>query len=62
MRLYHNNLSSNGRRVLMVAEQLGLPLDIVHVDLMCESERARLHEINPNGKLPVFDDIWESSR
>ena len=64
MRLYHNNLSSNGRRVLMVAEQLGLPLDIVHVDLMSESERARLHEINPNGKLPVLDDggflLWES--
>lgn len=64
MRLFHNTLSSNGRRVLMVAEQLGLPLDIVQVDLMSESERARLHEINPNGKLPVLDDggflLWES--
>lgn len=64
MRLFHNTLSSNGRRALMVAEQLGLPLDIIHVDLMSESERARLHEINPNGKLPVLDDdgflLWES--
>lgn len=64
MRLYHNHLSSNGRRVLMVAEQLGLPLDIVNVDLMSESDRARLHEINPNGKLPVLEDgdflLWES--
>lgn len=64
MRLFHNSLSSNGRRVLMAAEQLGLPLDIIHVDLMSESERARLHEINPNGKLPVLDDggflLWES--
>jgi glutathione S-transferase len=64
MRLYHNNLSSNGRRVLMVAEQLGLPLDIVNVDLMSASDRARLHEINPNGKLPVLEDgdflLWES--
>ncbi|HEX8614345.1 MAG TPA: glutathione S-transferase family protein [Telluria sp.] len=64
MRLYHNYLSSNGRRVLMVAEQLGLPLDLVHVDLMSEGDRARLHEINPNGKLPVLEDgdflLWES--
>lgn len=64
MRLYHNHLSSNGRRVLMAAEQLGLPLDIVNVDLMSEADRARLHEINPNGKLPVLDDggflLWES--
>lgn len=64
MRLYHNHLSSNGRRVLMVAEQLGLPLDIVNVDLMSESDRARLHEVNPNGKLPVLEDgdflLWES--
>ncbi|CUI05878.1 glutathione S-transferase family protein [Massilia antarctica] len=64
MRLFHNHLSSNGRRVRMVAEQLGLPLDIVKVDLVSESERARLHEINPNGKLPVLQDgdfmLWES--
>lgn len=64
MRLYHNYLSSNGRRVLMVAEQLGLPLDIVNVDLMSESDRARLQGINPNGKLPVLEDgdflLWES--
>ncbi|MDM5177737.1 glutathione S-transferase family protein [Massilia sp. DJPM01] len=64
MRLFHHSLSSNARRVLMVAEQLGLPLDIVNVDLMSEGDRTRLHEINPNGKLPVLDDggflLWES--
>ncbi|MDQ1817835.1 glutathione S-transferase family protein [Massilia sp. CCM 9210] len=64
MRLFHNSLSSNARRVLMVAEQLGLPLDIVNVDLMSEGDRTRLHEINPNGKLPVLQDgdflLWES--
>ena len=56
MRLYHNHLSSNGRRVLMVAEQLGLPLDIVNVDLGSDSERARLREINANGKVPLLED------
>ncbi|MDQ1922757.1 glutathione S-transferase family protein [Massilia pseudoviolaceinigra] len=64
MRLFHNSLSSNARRVLMAAEQLGLPLDIVNVDLMSEGDRTRLHEINPNGKLPVLQDgdflLWES--
>ncbi|NHZ34348.1 glutathione S-transferase family protein [Massilia rubra] len=56
MRLYHNHLSSNGRRVLMVAEQLGLPLDIVNVDLGSDSDRARLREINANGKVPLLED------
>ncbi|NHZ99946.1 glutathione S-transferase family protein [Massilia sp. CCM 8734] len=56
MRLYHSHLSSNGRRVLMVAEQLGLPLDIVNVDLGSDSERARLREIDANGKVPVLED------
>lgn len=64
MRLYHNPLSSNARRVLMTAEQLKLPLELVHVDLMSQADRKRLQEVNPNGKLPVLEDgdflLWES--
>jgi glutathione S-transferase len=64
MRLFHSPLSSNGRRVLMAAEQLVLPLDLVHINLASEAERAHLHQINPNGKVPILQDgdflLWES--
>ena len=64
MRLYTNPLSSNGRRALLTAQVLGLPLEVIAVDFRDEGDRARLREINPNGKLPVLEDgpfvLWES--
>lgn len=64
MRLFHHPFSSNARRVVLAAELLGAPLDLVEVDLMSEGDRKRLHEINPNGKVPVLQDedflLWES--
>jgi glutathione S-transferase len=64
MRLYNNPLSSNARRVLLTAHVLGVPLELVQVNLKEDAERARLREVNPNGKLPVLEDgsyvLWES--
>ncbi len=64
MRLYSTPLSSNARRVLLTAHILNIPLELVEVDLLKEADRARLQEINPNGKLPVLEDgsftLWES--
>ena len=64
MRLFHYPLSSNGRRVTLTAAHLGLPLEIVEVDLMNPADRRRLAELNLNGKAPVLDDngfvLWES--
>jgi len=64
MRLFHNPLSSNARRVLMTVHQLDIALDMITVDLMSEGDRRRLAEINPNGKVPVLEDggfvLWES--
>jgi len=64
MRLFHNPLSSNARRVLLTAHILGTPLELIHVDLMDEGDRKRLAELNPNGKVPVLQDgefiLWES--
>lgn len=64
MRLYHHPASSNARRVVMAAQLLGTPLELVEVDLMDEAARRRLGEINLNGKVPVLDDdgflLWES--
>lgn len=64
MRLYHSPLSSNSRRVLMTAEHLNIPLELVEVNLLSDADRLRLREVNPNGKLPVLQDgdflLWES--
>ena len=64
MRLFHNPLSSNARRVLLTAHMLGSPLEMIHVDLMDGGERKRLAELNPNGIVPVLQDgefiLWES--
>ena len=64
MRLFHFPLSSNGRRVTLTAAHLGLPLEIVPVDLTKPEDRRRLTELNLNNKAPVLDDdgflLWES--
>jgi len=64
MRLYHNPLSSNARRVLLTASQLGIKLDHVMIDFASESDRKRLEEVNICGKVPVLEDdgmlLWES--
>ncbi len=64
MRLFHHPMSSNSRRVVMTAQLLGVPLELIEVDLMDEGARRRLHEINPNGMVPVLEDgdllLWES--
>lgn len=64
MRLYHSPYSSNARRVVITAEELGVPLDLVEVNLMNDAERRRLRELNLNGKVPVLQDgdflLWES--
>ena len=64
MRLFHHPLSSNGRRVALVARMLDIALELVHVDLMDEGARRRLEEVNPNGMVPVLQDgdflLWES--
>lgn len=64
MRLYHNPLSSNARRVLLTASQLGIKLDQVIIDFASEADRKRLEEVNICGKVPVLEDdglhLWES--
>jgi glutathione S-transferase len=65
MRLYYHPLSSNSRRVLLTAVQLGMPLQLVVVDLLSgEHKTSRYLRINPNGKVPLLDDdgfhLWES--
>jgi len=65
MRLYYHPLSSNSRRVLLTAYQLGLDLDLVAVDLTGgEHKRPDYLRLNPNGRVPTLVDgafeLWES--
>jgi glutathione S-transferase len=58
--------STNTRKVQMVAHTLGLPLEIVMVDLTKgEHRKPDFLALNPNGKIPVLVDgkttLWESS-
>lgn len=64
MRLYQHPISSNARRVLLTAAEIGAPLELVELSLMSDADRRRLAELNPNGKIPVLEDhgflLWES--
>ncbi len=57
MRLYHHPFSPNARRVVMTALHLGLPIELVSVDL-AKGEQRRPHflRMNPSGKVPVLQD------
>ncbi|HVJ93746.1 MAG TPA: glutathione S-transferase family protein [Labilithrix sp.] len=57
MKLYHFQFSSNARKALMTAYQLGLSVELVNVDLSKgEQRRPEFLALNPNGKVPVLVD------
>jgi len=57
MKLYVNPLSSNCRRVLAVAEYLGLTPEVKVVDFgKGEHRSAEFLALNPNGAVPVLED------
>ena len=65
MKLYNSNFSPNALRVRAVAAELGIPLDVIEVDLRKgENKTASYLALNPNGKVPVLVDgdfvLWES--
>jgi glutathione S-transferase len=65
MRLYFHPLSSNSRRVTMTAQQLGLNIELIVIDLLKGQHRdPKFLKFNPNGKVPLLEDdgfyLWES--
>jgi len=65
MKLYNSNFSPNALRVRAVANELGLALELVEVDLRKGDNKTTDYlKLNPNGKVPVLVDgdfvIWES--
>lgn len=65
IKLHHNPLSSNSRKVTIVCELLGVAFESDVVDLTKPEDRKRLAAINPNNKVPVLEDgdfvLWEST-
>jgi glutathione S-transferase len=63
-RLYGGLMSSNTRRVALVLAHLGVPYELVPIDLRSQTDRARLIALNPNNKIPVLEHgdvrLWES--
>jgi glutathione S-transferase len=57
MKLYNVAYSGNSYKVRLLLAQLGIPCEIVEVDILKgESRTAEFLKINPNGRTPVLDD------
>ncbi len=66
MKLYINSLSPNSRKVIFVANHLGLECEQKTLDFAKGENRSpEFMAINPNGKLPALTDgefsLWESN-
>ena len=57
MKLYNVAYSGNSYKVRLLLSHLGIPCEIVEVDILNGASRtAEFLKINPNGRTPVLDD------
>ncbi len=57
MKLYHHPLSGNAHRARLFISLLGLPHELIEVDLMAGAhKRPEFLALNPFGQVPVLDD------
>jgi glutathione S-transferase len=66
MKLYQFPLSPNCQKVVALAHELGLPIELATLDLFKgEARTPAMLAKNPNGKLPILEDgdfvLWEST-
>jgi len=66
MKLYQFPFSPNCQKVVAIAHEVGVPLELATVDLFKgESRTPAMLAKNPNGKLPILEDgdfvLWEST-
>jgi len=66
MKLYQLSFSPNCQKVVALANEVGLPLELVAVDLFKGGARTpAMLAKNPNGKVPILEDgeftLWESN-
>jgi glutathione S-transferase len=65
MKLYDGRMSWNGRKVRLLAAELGVPLERITLDFQSgQYKTADYLAKNPNGKVPTLEDegfvVWES--
>ena len=65
MQLYQNPISPNSRRAAIVAAQIGLPIELIPIDVIKgEHKTPEFLARNPNGMIPTLVDgdfsLWES--
>jgi len=61
----HTAATPNGRKISIALEELGLPYEVVRVNLQAEEQmQPGFLALNPNHKIPVLEDdglvVWES--
>ena len=57
MKLYNVAYSGNSYKVRLLLAQLGIPCEIIEVDILKgESRTAEFLKLNPNGRTPVLED------
>jgi glutathione S-transferase len=57
MKLYNVAYSGNSYKVRLLLAQLGIPCEIIEVDILNGGSRSpEFLKINPNGRTPVLDD------
>lgn len=66
MKLYQHPFSPNCQKVIAIAHEVGVPLELATVDLFKgEARSPAMRAKNPNGKLPILEDgefvLWEST-
>jgi len=66
MKLYQSTLSPNCHKVVAIAKEVGIPLEVVNLDVFKGGAKTPdMLAKNPNGKVPVLDDdgfvLWESN-
>lgn len=66
LKLYDSTKNPNSRKIHSLANEIGVTLNVVPVDLMAgEGQRPEYLKINPNGKIPALVDgqhcVWESN-
>ena len=57
LKLYHHPISGHSHRAELALSLLGLPFELVHVDLMKAAHKTpEFLKMNPFGQVPVLDD------
>jgi glutathione S-transferase len=66
IKLHRHPLSGHSHRVELMLSLLGLPYELIHVDLLAKAQKSPAHlAMHPFGQVPVIEDseviLWDSN-